>query len=65
MAEVKRRTFGAKRYPKGSPERARLNEDVLTSEYMPSYRYCVPNGRSTRSFRTKAEAEAHAQEVSA
>jgi hypothetical protein len=56
---VVRRTFGAKRFPKGSPERARLNEHTLTSEYMPSHRYCV--GR--RGFRTKAEATAHAAAI--
>lgn len=60
---VHRRTFGATRYPKGSPERAKLNENALTSEYMPSYRYLVvdrDNPRQTRSFRTKREAIAAA-----
>lgn len=40
-AELLRRTFAAKLHPKGSPERDALNNDVVTSEYMPSYRYVV------------------------
>jgi hypothetical protein len=58
--EIARRTFEAKQHPKGSPERARLNLDARTSEYMTSYRYCAveADGRSTRTFRTRAEAAA-------
>lgn len=68
---VLRRTFEARQYPKDSPERARLNLEALTSEYMPSYRYLVRrpflmSDGSTHptqpfienAFRTKAEAEA-------
>jgi hypothetical protein len=36
MGEILKRTFEAARHPKGSPERARLNEETLTSEYMTS-----------------------------
>lgn len=54
---VHKRTFEAKNHPKGSPERARLNEDPRTSEYMPSYRYVVIGPHGHQSFRTKAEAE--------
>ncbi len=57
---VKRRTFEAKKHPKGSPERAKLNLSSLTSEYMPSYRYvaCENSGERTPfTFRTKREAE--------
>jgi hypothetical protein len=39
--EILRRTFEAAKYPKGSEERARLNCDAVTSEYMTSYRYAV------------------------
>lgn len=65
-----RRTFEANKFPKGSPERERLNLDALTSEFNPSYRYLVrevalmsdgsPNtaqGHHDHSFRTKLEAE--------
>ncbi len=38
---VQRRTFQAAKFPPGSPERARLNESSVTSEYMTSYRYVV------------------------
>jgi len=71
--EVLRRTFFANQHPKGSPQRARLNLDTLTSEYMPSYRYIarqpfILSDGSThprqpfidRAFRTKAQAEAFA-----
>ncbi len=61
--KILRRTFAAKNYPKGSEERARLNEMSATSEYMPSYKYVVIEDHETaatgglRSFRTKREAE--------
>jgi hypothetical protein len=60
-----RRTFEASKHPKGSPERARLNESSLTSEYLPSYRYavCEDDGRPTPfNYRTKGEAEAKVAE---
>ena len=38
---IKRRTFLAKKHPKGSELRKELNEDALTSEYMVSYRYIL------------------------
>ena len=38
---IKRRTFEAKKHPKGSAERKRLNGDALTSEYSPSYKYAM------------------------
>jgi hypothetical protein len=56
--KIQRRTFEANKYPKGSPERNRLNEDPLTSEYMPSYRYIEFIGPEKHKvlFRTKKEA---------
>jgi hypothetical protein len=57
MSEIKRRTFEALNHPKGSPERNRLNESVLTSEYMPSYKYVLISGMHFSTFRTKREAE--------
>jgi hypothetical protein len=36
-----RRTFQAAQHPKDSDIRKALNEDALTSEYMPSYKYMV------------------------
>lgn len=57
---VKRRTFEALKYPKGSSERLGLNTDPITSEYMPSYKYVIVDnsGKSTPfSYRTKSEAE--------
>lgn len=62
--EIFKRTFEAEKFPKGSPERDRLNECTETSEYMKSYKFIVaeedykevPN-RMRRSFRTKKEAE--------
>lgn len=67
-----RRSFCAAKHPKGSVERARLNLDAATSEYLPGERYIVrrravmsegtPNPAQRfhdRGFRTKGEAEAH------
>lgn len=53
---VHRRTFEAKNHPKGSDERKRLNEDPVTSEYMPSYRYAAIGDNYRLSFRSKKEA---------
>jgi hypothetical protein len=55
--EVIRRTFEAATHPKGSEERARLNERAETSEYFPAMRYMTSGDR--KSFRTKALALAH------
>ena len=58
--KVVSRTFEALKFPKGSPERTRLNEDWLTSEYMPSHGYGVRNDDGNHlpfTYRTKAEAE--------
>jgi hypothetical protein len=54
--EVTRRTFEAARWPAGSPERARLNEDATTSEYRRSYRYLAADGTP---FRTRTLAQAY------
>jgi len=54
--QVFKRTFEASKYPKGSTARQRLNESVITSEYMPSYKYCVIGARSSNAYRTKREA---------
>ena len=65
--EIKRRTFEAAKYPKGSKERNRLNEDLLTSEYMVSQKYTLfvfhPETEthlayvSKFSYRTRSECE--------
>lgn len=61
MAQVIKRTFEAKKYPKGSPERARLNLHTETSEYYPSRKYCVIYSDGFRSAHiTKREAEQNA-----
>lgn len=51
-----KRTFEALKYPKGSPERIKLNEKSETSEYMPSYKYDVETDVGCRAFRSKKEA---------
>lgn len=56
MNAVTRRTFEAKQHPKGSSERARLNTDPRTSEYMPSYKYTASDGRTSQSFVSKSAA---------
>jgi hypothetical protein len=72
MKTLLKRTFTARNHPKDSAERKTLNEDVLTSEYMPSYKFLVrepflmsdgsANPRQpfvNRPFTTKAEAVAY------
>ena len=62
--KIVRRTFEALKFPKGHPERKRLNEDWLTSEYMPSHGYGVRNDDVRHlpfTYRTKAEAERKAK----
>jgi hypothetical protein len=63
--KIQRRTFAAKLATEPS-ERARLNLDALTSEYMPSHRYIVqeplPYDHPTQkhfnhTFRSKSDAE--------
>ena len=56
--QVIKRTFEAEQHPKGSPERAKLNENVVTSEYMHSHRYAIIGDHFSNSRRSKAEAEA-------
>ena len=52
------RTFEALQHPKGSPERKRLNEDGVTSEYCTNIKYYFVSTRwGHQGFRTKAEAE--------
>lgn len=71
-----KRTFEAEKYPKDSEERARLNLDGATSEYMHSHRYMVhkpflmsdgtPHPRQKYidyHFRTKTEAQAKLEEL--
>jgi hypothetical protein len=71
--EILTRTFEAAKQTAGSPERAALNCDPLTSEWMPSYRFLIrepflmSNGSThptqpftSRCFRTKSDAAASA-----
>jgi hypothetical protein len=61
---VVRRTFKAKMHLKGSPERAELNKDCLTSEYQVSYKYCLRNDDGSHTpfcYTTKAQAEEEAR----
>lgn len=54
---IYKRTFEAKKYPKGSEERIKLNESAITSEYMTSYKYQIIGEHFSSAYRTKAEAE--------
>jgi hypothetical protein len=56
---IVRRTFEAEKYPKGSAERAKLNENPLTSEYAHSYKYAVVDGsgESMEEFYSKTDAQ--------
>lgn len=61
MINITKRTFKALKYPKGSMERDKLNEEILTSEYQPSYKYVLELGGryQLKAFRTKKEAMAY------
>lgn len=59
---VHRRTFEARRHPKGSAERKALNEDSRTSEYMTSHRYVAVGDGYRLTFRTKTGAVAFDKE---
>lgn len=61
--KVIKRTFEACKYPKGSEERIHFNASVLTSEYMPSFKYTV-DGLSSLTFKSKSEAFAYIAERS-
>jgi hypothetical protein len=54
-----KRTFDAKKHPKGSDERAKLNCNAATSEYMTSYKYLV----GWRQFRTRKDAEEYLNQL--
>ena len=54
--QLHKRTFKALNYPKGSTERAELNRDTATSEYMKSYKWNVNGENFCRTFKTKKEA---------
>ena len=61
--EIARRTFEAKKFPKGSEARKRLNRNPITSEYIPSEKFIVfKNKRQYASYRTLSLAK-HAVEV--
>ncbi len=55
--EVIKRTFEALKHPKQSSERMRLNDNIITSEYMPSYDWAVVGAFHSSGYKTKKEAE--------
>lgn len=57
--KIHKRTFEARKHPKGSEERKRLNDSAITSEYMPSYKYQVIGDHFSFAYRTKSEAQAY------
>jgi arylamine N-acetyltransferase len=61
--QIIKRTFEAKMFWEGSPERAELNKSVVTSEYMPSHKYAIIGNHFSNSKRTKAEAESFVENL--
>ena len=59
MINIIKRTFEANKHPKGSQERIKLNEEIVTSEYQPSYKYILEVGGKyqLKAFRTNQEAK--------
>jgi hypothetical protein len=61
FSSVMKRTFKALEFPKGTPERVRLNADAFTSEYLTGEPWVVEehytDGRKvSHTFRTKTAA---------
>lgn len=55
--KIIKRTFKANKYPKGSQERIKLNEEILTSEYQPDYKYILEVGNyQLKAFKTEGDA---------
>jgi hypothetical protein len=54
---IVRRTFEAANFPKGSAQRAKLNESNMTSEYMTSYKWAIIGENLSSSARTLSEAK--------
>lgn len=56
--KIIKRTFQASQHPEGSPERIKLNEELITSEYQPEYHYIVESGNyQLHALKTREEAE--------
>ena len=55
--EIAKRTFEAKKYPKGSEARKRLNENALTSEYGSDKFIVFKNGRRFDAYKTLTSAK--------
>ncbi len=53
---IVRRTFEATKFPKGSPQRAKLNENTMTSEYMTSYKWSIMGHNFSTTAKTLKEA---------
>lgn len=65
---VRRRLFTAAKHPPGSPERAVLNADSLTSEYLPSRKYALrtmSGAHTPFTYHTHREARADADAMNA
>jgi len=59
--EIHKRSFDAKNYPQGSDLKNALNSNVITSEYMTSYKYVVIYNENDKrmgytTFKTRKEA---------
>lgn len=56
--KIIKRTFEANKYPKGSQNKIKLNEEILTSEFQPQYKYILEVGSyQLKAFKTKQEAK--------
>lgn len=56
--KIIKRTFKANQHPEGSQERNKLNEELITSEYQPDYKYILEVGNyQLHAFKTREEAE--------
>jgi len=62
--EIIKRTFEAKKHPKGSEERKELNKSATTSEYNPSEKFIVlVDGDRHDTYKTRKMAEFAVREI--
>lgn len=55
--KIIKRTFEAKKYSIGSIDRQRLEQNAVTSSYMPSYKWTIEGEGFSHSTKTKKDAE--------
>lgn len=63
--QIIKRTFEAKKFPKGSEMRVKLNKTCVTSEYLTSNKFCIlsEDGKFSSGHKNRTEAEKFKSEL--